>query len=226
MNMHRTFFAGMVLVLNLLPLPGCALHPFEYSAEPIEAWVIDAETKQPLEGVIVTANWQLKGGLEGGNPVGQMMVLETVTDRAGRFHFPAWGPLARPREGVLRNEDPLLLLFKPGYRYQGLANPLREQPSRASVRSSQWNGQTIELKRFQGSLKEYAGHLSYLDTRLNTIVRSPDCDWKKIPRMMAAIVNQGSVFREKGVFNHLLDADSISSPQCGSAREFLRDYLQ
>ncbi|MEN8107236.1 MAG: hypothetical protein ABFS22_04440, partial [Pseudomonadota bacterium] len=30
-----------------------------YSAESTEGWVIDADTKKPVEGVIVVANWQL-----------------------------------------------------------------------------------------------------------------------------------------------------------------------
>jgi hypothetical protein len=62
-----------------------------HSSEPIEAWVIDAETKKPLEGVIVTANWELTGGWEGSYPKGQMMVMEAVSDANGRFRFPGWG---------------------------------------------------------------------------------------------------------------------------------------
>ena len=49
----------LLLMLLLLPLQSCA---FYYSAAPIEAWVVDAETGKPLEGVIVSANWQLKAG--------------------------------------------------------------------------------------------------------------------------------------------------------------------
>lgn len=60
--------------LCLAAVPACAT-PIRYSAEPIEAWVVDAETKQPLDGVVVTANWQLKEGTFGGSvQVGQLMV--------------------------------------------------------------------------------------------------------------------------------------------------------
>ena len=32
-----------------------------YSSDPIEAWVVDAATDKPIEGAVVTANWQLVG---------------------------------------------------------------------------------------------------------------------------------------------------------------------
>jgi hypothetical protein len=57
----------------LVPLQGCTT---EYSAMPIEAWVVDTETNQPVPGVIVIASWVLEGGLEGGNQLDRMMVME------------------------------------------------------------------------------------------------------------------------------------------------------
>ena len=50
-----------------------AFHQF-----PIEAWVVDAETGKPIEGVVVTANWELvKGSLDGPRYYGQLEVKET-----------------------------------------------------------------------------------------------------------------------------------------------------
>ena len=49
-------FIRFLAVLCLLPLSACGE---TYSAEAIEAWVVDAETGQPIEGVVVAANWQL-----------------------------------------------------------------------------------------------------------------------------------------------------------------------
>ncbi|NIR44012.1 MAG: hypothetical protein GWN83_08465, partial [Gemmatimonadetes bacterium] len=70
-------FYRIVLLAAALSLQAC--YPITYSAEEIEARVVDAGTKEPLEGVIVTANWQLVGGWEGHTPKGQMKVMETVT---------------------------------------------------------------------------------------------------------------------------------------------------
>src|SRR3990172_3705709 len=91
-------FLPALLLIFCLPLTACALVSLKYSAEPIEARVVDAETKQPLEGVIVTANWELVEGTLAGGPrvLGQMMVMEAVTDANGRFSFPALGPKINP----------------------------------------------------------------------------------------------------------------------------------
>ena len=102
-----------LLFILLSPLQGCAA--LQYSADPIEAWVVDAETNQPIEGAIVVAHWELKGGLEGGNVMGQVMVMEAVTDDKGKFNFPAWGPKWHIGWGGLGDSDPELLLFKSGY---------------------------------------------------------------------------------------------------------------
>ena len=81
-----------------------------YSAAPIEAWVVDADTNEPLEGVIVTANWQLVSGtLAGGEiPKGQLMVMEAVTDKDGRFYFEGWTK-ANLTTGELRDKDPQIV---------------------------------------------------------------------------------------------------------------------
>ena len=56
--MIRLLAIRSLLLAFLLPLQACGAPPW-YKAEPIEAWVADAETNQPLEGVIVVAHWQL-----------------------------------------------------------------------------------------------------------------------------------------------------------------------
>ena len=63
-----------------------------YYADPIKARVVDAATGTPVEGVNVLAAWQAKGGLEGGNIMGYVKVMEDVTDANGEFSFPGWGP--------------------------------------------------------------------------------------------------------------------------------------
>lgn len=99
-------------------LTGC--HP-SYSATSITTRVVDADSKEPLEGTIVVADWRLQSGAEGGSP-GQLMLLETTTDHSGTFHFPAWGPKKAVR-GWLGNSDPDILLFKDGYQFKVAKNP-------------------------------------------------------------------------------------------------------
>jgi len=147
------------LVVALLVSASCAgLFQRIYSAEAIEAWVVDKKTGKPLEGVIVVAHWKLMRGTVGGRvPAGTMMLLETVTDVNGRFSFPAWGPLETASEGFLDHEDPLLILFAPGHRRLVLRNHWETKADdKPSKRKSQWSGKTIKLAPFEGPIKEYA----------------------------------------------------------------------
>ena len=59
----RRLLHCILLAFAMLPLQGCSR---DYSATAIEAWIVDTETKQPLEGVVVVADWKLEFGLEGG----------------------------------------------------------------------------------------------------------------------------------------------------------------
>ncbi len=237
----------LFLLLGLAPsLPACAdRYPPTYSAEAITATVVDAETKKPLPGVVVTANWQLLGGMEGNYPVGQMNVLETVTDQHGRFTFPAWGPKKRPK-GYLREDDPQLLLFKPGYEYRRLNNyqpranavvgrypndPVaieieRQNRGYSPNRRSEWNGKVIEMKRFGGAGEGYARHLGSLS--LSWAYTGSECEWKKIPRMVLASHNQAMRYKKQKITTSLYTINNLipqeGYPDTCGAREFFKEY--
>lgn len=217
----------VLLMALLLPLHACGA-PFWYKAEPIEAWVADAETNQPLEGVIVVAHWQLKGGLEGGNPVGEMMVMETLTDAKGRFYFPGWGPKLRSLEGRLKTKSPGILLFKSGYEYRGLENKLNNKSLRGDLDNplrSDWNGKTIRLERFKGQGEEYARHLGSLS--LSWAYTGNECEWKRIHRMVLASHEQAMVFKKQGIVTSLYTIENLipyeGYPDKCSAREYFRE---
>jgi hypothetical protein len=235
-----------ILVTLILPLQACATN---YSAEPIQAQVVDSETKQPLAGVNVVANWQLEGGLEGGTNLGQMMVMETVTDSAGHFRFPAWGPKAMPsgypleyQNARLKNMDPQLLLFKSGYSYLALYNHKTAKQMGGKepyVRTSDWNGKTIELREFKGNLEDYAAEFSFLENRLDDVaildyaeLPQYECKWKEIPLMIIAVDREGARLKASKVryqfstvYEQLLSSEKYYSEKgCGSVKEFFRKY--
>lgn len=232
-RMKRNLLFAFSLLSALFALSACAAgYPPAYSAEAIEARVIDAETKQPLEGVVITADWELRGGglaLGGSSNVGELMVMEAVTDRNGKFYFPAWGPI-RQSKGELHNRDPRLILFKPGYRYEILSNKPRYEDEAAlePVRRSDWNGKAIEMKPFKGTIEQYARHLDFMTTSLESIL-SEECGWKKIPRMILEINGQSEIFRKHGRFE-LPSVDSLEvrysnlRSRCGSVKEYFRNY--
>jgi len=219
----------LCFIALLLLLPACSDLPDQYSAEAVEAWVLDSETKEPLADVIVVANWKLHAGsLDGRKPGGQLMVMETVTDKDGRFSFPAWGPKRRPFNTFLHDSDPLILLFKPGYEYEGLQNPLKSYVNNDPVRRSIWNGKTIEVQSFKGSLDSYMNHLSSTDTSIRSIVGyDKGCLWKKIPELQA--VNNSSIVKEPGLLKTLglkkMQDDKIF-PNSNNKRNTIRELVR
>ena len=213
------------LCVLLAPLPACSGHPAQYSAEAIEAWVVDAETKEPLADVIVVANWQLYiGRIDGRHPSGQLMVMETVTDQGGHFSFPAWGPMRRPFNTFLDDRDPQILLFKPSYEFRGLSNPTKSYVNKRSVRRSIWDGKAIELNRFGGGMNEYARRLGFLMTSLGFI--EEDCNWKKVPKILLALRPEQEKLRKKGIIRTFYSPDylPVDEDKCGSVKEFFQGY--
>lgn len=237
--MKRRINYLFLIMACVMTLSACA-GPLRYSADPIEAKIIDVETKQPLEGVIVVAHWELERGTEGGNiPVGQLKVMEAVTDKHGKFVFPGFGP-ETIWIGFLVDKDPELIIFKPDYEYRRLLNPYtsdRELRTR-KVRQSDWSGKTIALKPFKGTDEEYAQHVYNLDgnlefARYGSMGTLDDCEWKKIPRMLVALHRMREYFDSKGVklpgwrggarIRKITDVGNQG--QCGSAEKFFRGYL-
>jgi hypothetical protein len=223
-SMNKLVPKLFLLLGVIISQPACSDMPKRYAAEAIEARVIDAETNQPLEGVIVTANWELEEGTLGGNvPVGQLMVMEAVTDKNGHFNFSAWG-LKKPSKGGLRNKDPQLLFFKSEYHFRRLVNEFHDHMYEEPLRRSDWNGKTIEMKFFKGTGEEYVRHLSFLMTSLRFI--EEECQWKKTPRMLMALQKQAETFKASGIVTAIYSIEYLPTDEkeCGSVKEYFREY--
>jgi hypothetical protein len=85
-----------------------------YSDGPWKGTVIDAETKEPLEGVVVVAIWEKKYGGPAGPYTYFLDAVEAMTDKDGQFVIPKywkwnWVPFVSWIEG------PTFEIFKPGY---------------------------------------------------------------------------------------------------------------
>ena len=74
---------------------------------PIEGTVVDAETGKPIEGAVVLAEWTITKGI-GLTATESYMIVETVTDRNGKFKINAYvlNPFVN---------KPRLTLYKAGY---------------------------------------------------------------------------------------------------------------
>ena len=230
------FIASYFYILALvLPLQACSS---SYTAAPIDIWVVDDETGAPLDKVIVTANWQLKGGLEGGNNIGQMKVIEAISDKMGHISFPAWGPIRNTSGGYIREEAPRLLIFKDGYSYLRLFNQVGTAERPGPALTSDWNNKTVRLTKFNGSADEYAEQIYDLNNHMANIFDNEDgikaCNWKRIPQMILTLNDLSLSFDEKGIKlkgwrigQQILRIESIpTKPHCGSTQDFFRSYLK
>lgn len=236
MRLLNRHFGKLLLVLALLPLQACGTMQ---SAESIEARVVDDKTGEPIKGMVVVAHWQLERkyaippGVVGYDPRGplQLQIMETVTDQDGHFYFPAWGPLPVPPGAYLMDEDPAIVMFKPGHEFYSTTNeyPSTFDFSASSTRTSQINHTTIRMKKFEGDLKAYANALMLLAGRLDFAANPQEstCDWTRIPRMLAAVHEQKRIFQEAKIFSSLFTVDRLPfQEKCGSAKELLKEYLK
>lgn len=236
----RLAISALLLLSPLLgALPACA-GPVTYSADFIEAWVVDAETRKPISDAVVVARWALEESTIVSitiRPAGNLMVMEDVTDKNGRFYLPSWGPIQHWKSSRLTYMDPEILIFKSGYEYQrlnnyGSASSEQRGGKVFSPRKSQWQGQIIELKPFKG-MEEYAEHVHQLDNELEWARYGEDCEWQKIPRMLMALHRQSEQFASKGVklkgwqigVRIRKATDVGNQKKCGSAETFFRDFL-
>ena len=199
-----------------------------YTAEPIAARIVDADTGAPVEGVNVVAAWQAKGGLEGGNIMGYVTVMEDVTNANGEFSFPSWGP-KKWRNGAIRDGAPLLILFKPGYDAALLWESKYGVEFAPSHMSSNWNGKTIGVKKFERTKDEYSQSYVGLWTVLDTLVLQRDCAWRGMPRFLKAIDRQRQVILQAGGTSVLSSLDALqdnADKSCGSLKAFVLEHGQ
>ncbi|MFH0811688.1 MAG: hypothetical protein V2A69_02460 [Pseudomonadota bacterium] len=103
---------GLVLLASSWSMASSA--SLYYSDGPWKGKIIDAETKEPIEGAVVLAVWQKIYASPTGNHSYFFDAIETLTNREGRFfikEFEAINILP-----VLRRLDgPWFTIFKPGY---------------------------------------------------------------------------------------------------------------
>ena len=117
------------LLVVLLPVWGVhAVASASYGAAAYHGRVIDAETKAPVEGAVVTVIWYKKPLITMDGPLYFHNAKEVLTDSNGAFSVDAspginWNPFTRrmtdPNLGRTDPDDPgiypTIVIFKPGY---------------------------------------------------------------------------------------------------------------
>lgn len=168
-----------------------------YSAKSIMGKVADAETGEPLAGVVIVAQWKIDRNFVGDDKA-LLNVMETVSDSGGDYAFPAWGPISLPpRANFGKGEDPGVYYFKSGYWPQYEQNDLTDDIRRRATPLGEFkgNGQTVKLRKWDGTdIRKYESHLHGL---AGSMPGYYGADWRKYPRMTLEIKKVGRLVQKK-----------------------------
>jgi hypothetical protein len=132
--------------------------PCTFEAPAFKFTVIDADTRQPVADVHALAEWQMIG--RGGRADGPLVVLDTVSGPDGLISFPAWGPKEGLTSGLAIGRDPVITLFKTGYKAMVLNNgrlPGTRETGR--VHRVLLDGRTFPLEPFRGTPEQWVEEL-------------------------------------------------------------------
>ena len=101
------FSLFFIVALLFIPTSGC------YAKGPWRGKVVDAETKQPIEGAAVVAVWIRETGTPAGTDTGFVDAAETLTDKTGDFEIPSKRFLSII--GIRHIKGPFFTFYKPGF---------------------------------------------------------------------------------------------------------------
>ncbi len=149
----KNLFIIIIGVLFYIFNAGCAYSFIEYDGT-YKGKVIDADTREPIEGVVVLGTWYREYPTAAGAVHKFYDAKETVTDKNGEFEIPGVGLVLRmwPLPGI---EPMYVMIFKAGYEYD----------------SGTWRG--LKSRGWKGEYEE-----SY-DPVLKTKVKKPIFDPKR-----------------------------------------------
>jgi hypothetical protein len=109
---HMKINIVLFLTVSFLLFTGCC-YPVRYDG-PYKGRVVDAETGNPIEGVVVLGVWYKVAATPAGGVSSYYDAAETVTDKNGDFEIRGLGLM------ILSNVDVMdVLIFKAGYQYIG-----------------------------------------------------------------------------------------------------------
>ncbi len=163
-----------------------------YSKPEFRGRVIDAETKQPIEGavvVVVYKKWGF-GGPGGGNTL-PIDAKETLTDKNGEFYFPSYTTIIGPLSRTSRAD---FIIFRPGYKAKSDTDGIegtKIDDERYLAIDKDMVGKEGEIKYIDDweTLRTYEGPLGIVELKRGERYPSAPPDYRsdKLPLLYEAI---------------------------------------
>lgn len=126
-----------------------------YESPGFRITVVDGESGKPIPDVHALATWVQYGPHGGGGP---LMAQEAVSGPDGALIFQPWGPLHGSKTGLELNQDPVISLFRPGYKLMLINNAPGRDPT-ARARGLTQNGRTFSMEPFRGASEQWVKEL-------------------------------------------------------------------
>lgn len=140
--MMRTNILLFLLLIIIMSAPGC-VYAVRYDG-PYKGKVIDAETKEPLEGVVILGVWTKEYPTPAGAVHKFYDAYETMTDKNGDFTVEGLGLK------IMSNVIPMdVVIFKAGYEHLGYMSWLSLKEDILLSKRIKWEGEKaiIPLKK-------------------------------------------------------------------------------
>ncbi|MFZ3137180.1 MAG: hypothetical protein WA126_07300 [Thermodesulfovibrionales bacterium] len=131
----------LILILTSLVMSATSCYGFAaiHKDGPYEGKVIDVETGEPIEGVVVLGDWSREHISPGGATHTFYDAKETITDKNGEFYIEGMGL------EILSNVTPMdVLIFKAGYEYFGSPwESLKKSKYLIDKKKIKWEGDKV-----------------------------------------------------------------------------------
>ena len=178
-----------IISFLLLTASGCAAK-YTIKTESINGKVVDAETNEPIEDVIVIGYWPGYTFYLSRSTAPTIEVLETISDRDGNYFIPGW--LKKDSVGSFRYGDPEMIYYKNGYEivYESNAFSMenfKKMPGYFRPWQAEWNGKAIKLKKFKGDNRAYREYLNeeHYNSQFREIFKY--CKFLNVPKMLVEL---------------------------------------
>ncbi len=167
----------------------------QFTMQKIHGQIIYEQTGEPLEGVIVVAEWVLLHKIPGKYYHDKnLRIVETITDQNGNYVI-SGSPMIRLRPLTeLTDRDPEMSFFKKGYSPLFVSNSYDRD---TVIRYSEWDGRILKLKRFNGTNERYA-------QSLRTLFRIDKSDWCFVPKLSQAMYEEVNRFNSEDSYNSII----------------------